>query len=75
MIPTYGHIFLAAAALALLAACFYAAAWLRHRGFGRGTPQYAHGRDGRRFAIWSLAAALLLAAIGCLTPLYGIAIG
>ena len=69
-----GHILLLAAALAALHGLWQLSIWARHRGHGRGTPQYARGRDGRRYAIWSFAAALLLGAL-CLTPLCGVAIG
>jgi hypothetical protein len=66
---TWGDALAALAALLLLVALVQAAAWLRNRGFGAGTPQYARARDGRRYALWALAAALLLFAAGCLTPL------
>ena len=69
------HLLVAAAILALLWAAWQASIWLRNSGSVRGTPQYARARDGRRFAVWSLALALLLLAIGCLTPLGRIAIG
>ena len=66
---TWGHVLSAFALLALVLGLFHAFAWLRHRSYGAGTPQYARARDGRRFAAWSLLAALILFAAGCLTPL------
>ena len=66
---TWGHVLMAVGVLALLLAIAQAAAWLKNRSFGAGTPQYARARDGRRFAVWALAIALLLFAAGCLTPL------
>jgi hypothetical protein len=46
---------------------------LRYRGpaHGRGTPGYARARDARRFAAWSIAAALLLLTIGAFAALKG----
>jgi hypothetical protein len=72
MIPhpiTWGHVLLLAAVLVGLYGLVQLGVWARYRSFGRGTPQYARRRDGKRFAIWALLAAALLAAIGCLTPL------
>jgi hypothetical protein len=71
---TLGHVMMLAALLAALYGLWQAAIWLRHRGFGRGTPQYAIGRDGRRFALWSFALALALGGL-CLTPLCQVALG
>ena len=71
---TLGHLLMLLGALALLYALWQATIWLRHRAFKYGTPQYARARDGKRYAIWSLAAALILFAIGCFTPLCDIAI-
>jgi hypothetical protein len=68
---TWGHVLMAAAALAALYGVVQLAIYLRYRGpsHGRGTPGYARARDGRRFAIWSFAAGALIFAIGCFTPL------
>jgi hypothetical protein len=77
MIPdpvTVGHLLVLAAVLVGLYGLVQLGVWLRNRSFGRGTPQYARARDGKRYAIWALLAAALLAAIGCLTPLCGMAI-
>ena len=71
---TFGHLLAALGALVLVYAALQAVTWLRHRGYGYGTPQYARARDGRRFAAWSIAVALILFAAGCLTPLCRIAI-
>ena len=71
---TLGHVLMLLGLLAALYALWQASIWLRHRGFVYGTPQYARARDGKRYAIWSLAAAVLLFAIGCLTPLCEMAI-
>lgn len=71
---TLGHVLAALGALAGLYALWQASIFLRHKSAGRGTPQYARRRDGKRYAVWGLAAALLLFALGCLTPLGAIAI-
>jgi hypothetical protein len=70
---TLGHVLMIAALLAALYGAWQLSIWARHRSFGRGTPQYAMGRDGRRYAIWSFAAALLLAGL-CFTPLCHVAL-
>jgi hypothetical protein len=78
MIPdpiTWGHVLMAAALLGLLATIYYGLFWLRHRGTGRGTPFYARARDARRATLYGAAATILLAAIGCLTPLCTMPIG
>jgi hypothetical protein len=74
MTLTLGHVLMLLAALAALYGAWQLSIWARRRGFGRGTPQYAQGRDGRRFAIWSFALALVLAGL-CLTPLCHVALG
>jgi hypothetical protein len=71
---TVGHLLMLLGLVAALYALWQASIFLRHRSAGRGTPQYARRRDGRRYAIWGLIAALLLFAIGCLTPLCDLAI-
>ena len=71
---TLGHLLVLLGALAGLYALFQASIFLKHRGAGRGTPQYARRRDGRRYAIWGLLAAALLVALACLTPLGEMAI-
>jgi len=68
-----GYVLAALAALAILASLAFAVAWLRHRGFERGTPQYARGRTARRKAAYAIVVALLLAGL-CLTPLCDIAL-
>ncbi|MDP8994120.1 MAG: hypothetical protein M3N07_03915 [Pseudomonadota bacterium] len=72
---TLGHLLTLAAALAALYALWQLAVWAGNRGHGRGTPQYARARDGRRYALWGFAAALLLVALGRLTPLGDMALG
>ena len=71
---TLGHVLMLLGLLAGLYALWQASIWLKHRGYIYGTPQYARARDGKRYAVWSLAAALLLFAIGCFTPLAELAI-
>ena len=71
---TLGHLLMLAALLAALFGLWQLTIWARHRGHGRGTPQYAMGRDGRRHAIWCFAIALVLAGL-CLTPLCRVALG
>lgn len=69
-----GHVLLGVAALAALHGLWQLSVWLRSRDYGRGTPQYAHGRDARRYAIWSFVLAAILGLL-CLTPLCGVALG
>jgi hypothetical protein len=71
---TLGHVLMLLALLALLYALWQASIWLKHRGHVYGTPQYARARDGKRYGILALAAAALLFAIGCFTPLCDVAI-
>ncbi|HEX8467719.1 MAG TPA: hypothetical protein VF620_07935 [Allosphingosinicella sp.] len=71
---TLGHLLIALAALAALYALYQASIFLRHQGAGPGTPQYARRRDGKRYAVWALLAALILVALGSLTPLASAAI-
>ena len=71
---TWGQALMLVAILAGLHGLWQATIWARHRGHGRGTPGYARARDGRRFAAWSFAAAILLYLAGCFTPLAGMAI-
>ena len=71
---TFGHLLMLAGLLLGLYGLWQVLTWARHRGSGRGTPQYARARDGRRYAIWSLALAAFLFAAGCFTPLADIAI-
>ena len=71
---TLGHILMLLGLLAALYALWQASIFLKHRGAGRGTPQYARRRDGRRYAVWGLIAAALLFALGCLTPLCDVAL-
>jgi len=71
---TLGHLLMLVALLVALYAMWQASIWLRHRGYVYGTPQYARARDGRRFAVWSLAGAVLLFLVGCFTPLAEMAI-
>ena len=63
-----GHLLALLAVFAILASFAFAIAWVRHRGFGRGTPQYARARSARRSAAYALVLAILLAGL-CLTPL------
>jgi hypothetical protein len=71
---TIGHILMLLGLVAGLYALWQASIFVRHAGAGRGTPQYARRRDGRRYAIWGLIAALILFALGCLMPLVDVAI-
>jgi hypothetical protein len=71
---TWGHVLVLAAVLVGLYGLVQLGVWARYRRAGRGTPQYARRRDGKRFAIWALLAAAALAALGCLTPLCEMAI-
>ncbi|MBV8687546.1 MAG: hypothetical protein JOZ90_16140 [Alphaproteobacteria bacterium] len=68
---TWGHLLVGLALLAGLYAAWQLVTLARYRGagHGRGTPGYARARDARRYGLWSIAAAALLAALGCLTPL------
>ena len=72
---TLGHLLILLAALAILYALWQASIFVKHQGAGPGTPQYARRRDGKRYAVWALLAALLLLALGALTPLADAAIG
>ena len=71
---TLGHLLILLGLVALLYALWQASIFMRHASAGRGTPQYARRRDGRRYAVWSLLAALLLFAAGCFSPLRDIAL-
>ena len=71
---TTGHVLMLLGAFAALYALWQASIFLRHRDAGRGTPQYARRRDGRRYAVWGLLVAAALFALACLTPLGGTAI-
>ncbi len=71
---TLAHLLMLLAAVAVLYALWQASIFLRHSSAGRGTPQYARRRDGRRYAIWGLLIAAILFALGCLTPLGEMAI-
>ena len=71
---TLGHLLMLAGLAAGLYALWQASIFLKYASAGRGTPQYARRRDGRRYAIWGLAAALLLFLVGCFTPLAELAI-
>jgi len=56
---TLGHIVMLLGLLAALYALWQVSIFLKYRSAGRGTPQYARRRDGRRYAVWSLIAALI----------------
>ena len=71
---TLGHVLMLLGALAALYALWQASIFVKHKSAGRGTPQYARRRDGRRYAVWGLIVALILFALGCLTPLGEMAI-
>lgn len=71
---TAGHVLMLAGLLAALWGAWQLLVYLRHRGHGRGTPQYARMRDARRFALVGLAAGAALYAAGCLTPLCEVAL-
>ncbi len=71
---TLGHLLALLGALVGLYGLWQASIFLKHRGAGPGTPQYARRRDGKRYAVWALLAALALAALGLLTPLCEMAI-
>ncbi len=61
---TLGHVLMLLGALAALYALWQASIFLKHKEAGRGTPQYARRRDGRRYAVWGALAAALLFALG-----------
>ena len=63
-----GHVMAALALVALATAIWLFVSSMRESGFERGTPQYAHSRLTRRYALYALAVAILLGAL-CLTPL------
>ena len=65
---TVGHLLMALAAIALVAAIGFTVGALRHRGHGRGTPGYARGRVNRRKAAYALVLGLVFS-VGCFTPL------
>jgi hypothetical protein len=73
---TWGHLLIGLALLALLYAAWQFVTLTRYRGpgHGRGTPGYARRRDATRYGAWALAVAILLAALGCLSPLCRMAI-
>ncbi|MET1110395.1 MAG: hypothetical protein ABWX67_02600 [Allosphingosinicella sp.] len=71
---TLGHVLMLLGALAALYALWQASIFLKYRSFGRGTPQYARRRDGRRYAVWGALAAAALFAAGCLSPLCDVAL-
>ena len=71
---TLGHLLMLLGLVAGLYALWQASIFLKHSSAGRGTPQYARRRDGRRYAVWGLLIALVLFALGCLTPLRDLAI-
>ena len=71
---TVGHLMMLAAIFAWLYGLWQVVVWARHRDSGPGTPGYARGRDGRRYAIWSLGGGFLLFLAGCFTPLHYMAI-
>jgi hypothetical protein len=66
---TLGHLLMLLGALAALYALWQASIFAKHAGAGPGTPQYARRRDGKRYAVWAVLVALLLLALGLLTPL------
>lgn len=68
---TWGHLLVGLALLCLAYAAWQLVTFLRYRGpaHGLGTPGYARARDARRYGAWAILLALLVAAIGCLTPL------
>jgi hypothetical protein len=68
MTLTLGHLLMLGAAIAIVAAIASILTAMRHRGHGRGTPQYARARMARRSAIYAVAVAIFLAAL-CFTPL------
>jgi hypothetical protein len=71
---TLGHLLMLLGGLAALYALWQASIFLKYRASGRGTPQYARRRDGKRYAVWGLLVAAALFALGCLTPLCDLAI-
>ena len=71
---TIGHVLMLLGLIAGLYALWQASIFLKYRSAGRGTPQYARRRDGRRYAVWGLLAGLILFALGCFTPLCEMAI-
>ena len=74
---TVGHLLMLLGLLFAAAAAALALTTLRYRGaqHGRGTPGYARVRSDRRKALYALALAIVLFAVGCFTPLAERAIG
>jgi hypothetical protein len=71
---TLGHLLALLGILVALYALWQASIFLKHQDAGPGTPQYARRRDGKRFAVWGALVAVVLIALGCLTPLCELAI-
>ena len=68
MTLTLGHLLMLGAAISIVAAIAYVLTAMRHRGHGRGTPQYARARMARRSAVYAFAVAIVFGAL-CFTPL------
>ena len=71
---TLGHLLMLAGLLAVLYGLAQVARYFQYRSHGPGTPGYARARDGRRYAAWAFAAAILLFVLGCFTPLADMAL-
>ena len=73
---TVGHLLIALALAAAVAALVLLATMLKYRGseHGRGTPGYARARTARRQALYAIVVAVVLFAVGCFTPLAEMAI-
>lgn len=68
MTLTLGHLLMLGAAIAIAAAILYVLTAMRHRGHGRGTPQYARARMARRSAVYAFAIGVIFAVL-LFTPL------
>ena len=68
---TIGQILVAVGLLDALGAIWFGLRWARYRSEMRGTPLYARARDARRLTIVMAISAILLVAVGALTPLCG----
>ena len=67
---TIGLIVMLAGLADLIGAFWFFSSWWQVRDYGYGTPLYARGRVARRLALLCAASAVILIAVGRLTPLW-----